>query len=258
LVVLSDHGQSNGATFKQRSGFNLEGLVRELIDEEVKVFSALDSNQDHFGEAVADPIVRRKEYVVQKATPVVDAVRRKRRRHATPAERAQIIVLASGNLGLVYLTDWRERVSYEEISGTFPLLIPGLVSQEWIGFVMVRSQAHGPIVFGAKGAHFLRDDRCEGESPLVSFGPRAADHLRRTDGFRYAPDILVNSVYDTDSDEVAAFEELIGSHGGLGGTQCHPFVMHPAEWDLAQTDIVGAEQLHELLKAKIVAVPTKQ
>ena len=258
LVVLSDHGQSNGATFKQRSGFNLESLVRELIDEEVNVFSALDSNQDHFGEAVADPIVRRKEYVVQKATPVVDAVRRKRRRHATPAEGAQVIVLASGNLGLIYLTDWRERVSYEDISGTFPLLIPGLVSQEWIGFVMVRSQAHGPIVFGAKGAHFLRDDRCEGEGPLVSFGPRAADHLRRTDGFRYAPDILVNSVYDTDSDEVAAFEELIGSHGGLGGTQCHPFVMHPAEWDLAQTDIVGAEQLHELLKAKIVAVPTKQ
>ncbi len=166
-------------------------------------------------------------------------------------------MLASGNLGLVYLTDWRERVSYEEISGTFPLLIPGLVSQEWIGFVMVRSQAHGPIVFGAKGTYFLRDDRCEGESPLVSFGPRAADHLRRTDGFRYAPDILVNSVYDPDSDEVAAFEELIGSHGGLGGTQCQPFVMYPAEWDLAQTEIVGAEQLHELLKRNC-SLPTKQ
>ncbi|MGZ8879574.1 MAG: alkaline phosphatase family protein, partial [Halobacteriota archaeon] len=257
LVVLSDHGQANGATFKQRCGFNLESLVRKLIDERVNVFSALDSNQDHFGEAVADPIVRRKEYAVQKATPVVDAVRRKRRRHATPAEGAQIIVLASGNLGLVYLTDWRERVSYEEISGTFPLLIPGLVSQEWIGFVMVRSQAHGPIVFGAKGTYFLRDDRCEGESPLVSFGPRAADHLRRTDGFRYASDILVNSVYDPDSDEVAAFEELIGSHGGLGGTQCQPFVMYPTEWDLAQTEIVGAEQLHELLKRNC-SLPTKQ
>jgi hypothetical protein len=29
----------------------------------------------------------------------------------------------------------------------------------------------------------------------------------------------VNSVYDPTNDEVAAFEELIGSHGGLGGTQ---------------------------------------
>jgi hypothetical protein len=60
LVVLSDHGQANGATFKQRGGFNLESLVRKLIDEGVNVFSALDSNQDHFGEAVVDPIVRRK------------------------------------------------------------------------------------------------------------------------------------------------------------------------------------------------------
>ncbi len=158
--------------------------MRNLIDEGVSVFSALDSNQDHFGEAVADPLVRRKEYVVQKATPVVDAVRRKRRRHATPAEGAQVIVLASGNLGLVYLTDWRERVSHEEIIGTFPLLIPGLVSQEWVGFVMVRSHAHGPIVVGAKGTYYLHHDRYEGENPLDNFGPRAADHLRRTDGFR--------------------------------------------------------------------------
>ena len=150
FLVLSDHGQTNGATFKQRCGFNLESLVRNLIDDEVNVFSALDSNQDHFGEAATDPIVRRKEYVVQKATPAVDAGRRKRRRHATPVEGAQVIVLSSGDLGLVYLKNWRERVSYEQIGATFPLLIPGFVSQEWIGVVVVRSQAHGPIVFGAK------------------------------------------------------------------------------------------------------------
>ena len=112
-----------------------------------------------------------------------------------------------------------------------------------------------PSSSAQKGTHFLRDDRCKGERPLVSFGPRSADHIRRTDvqtdGFRYAPDILVNSVYHPDSDEVAAFEELIGSHGGLGGTQCRPFVMYPTEWDLARTEIVGAEHLHELLKSKL-------
>jgi putative membrane protein len=251
LVVLSDHGQANGATFKQRCGFTLESLVKKLIGEGVAVFSALDSNQDHFGQAVADPIVRRKEYAVRKVRPVADAVAGKRRERAAPPEKARVIVLASGNLGLVYLTDWRERASYEKISYAFPLLIPGLVSQEWIGFVMVQSEAHGPILFGPKGKYFLHDDRYEGESPLVSFGPRAADHLRRTNGFHYAPDILVNSAYDSESDEVAAFEELIGSHGGLGGTQSKPFVMYPTEWDLAQTEIVGAEQLHELLKNKL-------
>ncbi|MGZ4863963.1 MAG: phage holin family protein [Halobacteriota archaeon] len=251
LVVLSDHGQVNGATFKQRCGFTLESLVRKLIGEGVEVFSALDSNQDHFGQGVADPIVERKDYAVRKVRPVADAIARKRREHVTPPEEARVIVLASGNLGLIYLTDWRERASYEQINRAFPRLIPGLVSQEWIGFVMVRSRVDGPMVIGKKGTHFLPDDRCEGESPLASFEPRSTDHLRRTDGFRYVPDILVNSVYDPDSDEAAAFEELIGSHGGLGGTQCQPFVMYPAEWDLTQTEIVGAEQLHEVLKCKL-------
>jgi uncharacterized membrane protein YvlD (DUF360 family) len=251
LVVLSDHGQANGATFKQRCGFNLESLVRKLIGEEVSVFSALDSNQDHFGQAVADPIVRREQYVVQKAKPVVDQVGRKTRSHVTSAEEAQVIVLASGNLGLIYLTERQERMSYEQINSAFPRLIPGLISQKWIGFVMVRSQARGPIVMSAKGTYGLRDDRCEGEHMLPNFGPHAADHLMRTDGFRYAPDILVNSAYDPQSDEVAAFEELIGSHGGLGGTQCKPFVLYPTEWDLDLTEIVGAEKLHELFKKKL-------
>jgi putative membrane protein len=257
LVVLSDHGQANGATFKQRCGFNLESLVKRLIGEDVKVFSALDSNQDHFGQAIADPIVRREQYVVQKFKPVVDQVERKPRGHETAADEAQVIVLASGNLGLVYLTEWQDRTSYEQINDAFPLLVPGLVSQEWIGFVMVRSDACGPIVVGAKGTYYLHHDRYEGENPLDNFGPRAADHLRRTDSFRYVPDILVNSVYDPDNDEVAAFEELVGSHGGLGGTQCKPFVLYPAEWGLDQKEIVGAEKLHQLLKSKLHAVQAK-
>ena len=257
FVVLSDHGQANGATFKQRCGFNLENLVRNLIDEGVNVFSALDSNQDHFGQAIADPIVRREQYVVQKIKPVVDQVERKPRRHETSADEAQVIVLASGNLGLVYLTEWQERVTYEQINEAFPLLVPGLVSQEWVGFVMVRSRAHGPIVLGAKGTYYLHHDRYEGENPLDNFGARAADHLRRTDGFSYVPDILVNSVYDPNNDEVAAFEELIGSHGGLGGTQCKPFVLYPAEWGLDQREIVGAEKLHQLFKSKLHAAKVK-
>jgi putative membrane protein len=251
FVVLSDHGQANGATFKQRCGFDLECLVKQLIGEDIKVFSALDSNQDHFSQAIADPIVQREQHAVQKVKPVVDRIGRKPRGHKTSAEEAQVIVLASGNLGLVYLTEWQERMSYEQINHAFPPLVPGLVNQEWIGFVMVRSQAHGPIVVGAKGTYYLRDDRCEGQNPLANFGPRAADHLRRTDGFRYVPDILVNSVYDPDNDEVAAFEELVGSHGGLGGTQCKPFVLCPAEWGLGQKEIVGAEKLHELFKSKL-------
>ena len=70
----------------------------------------------------------------------------------------------------------------------------------------------------------------EGIDPLMPFGPNAAAHLLRHDGFAHTPDVLVNSLYDPDTEEVAAFEELVGSHGGLGGPQAHPFVVVPSEW----------------------------
>ncbi len=34
-------------------------------------------------------------------------------------------------------------------------------------------------------------------------------------------------MYDESTNEVAAFEELVGSHGGLGGDQTKPFIMYP-------------------------------
>ena len=63
----------------------------------------------------------------------------------------------------------------------------------------------------------------EGEDPLAGFPPNAARHVRRTDGFPHCPDIVVNSTYWAETDEVAAFEELVGSHGGMGGGQSWPF-----------------------------------
>ena len=66
--------------------------------------------------------------------------------------------------------------------------------------------------------------------------------------FPDAPDILVNSFYDPEIDEVAAFEELVGSHGGLGGGQTSPFIMFPSEWEFENVNIVGASELHTQLK----------
>ena len=80
------------------------------------------------------------------------------------------------------------------------------------------------------------------------FGPNAADHLRRTDGFPHCPDILVNCMYDPEANEVAPFEEFMGSHGGLGGWQSHPFALVPSGWSEEQGPIVGVEAMHEALR----------
>ena len=119
-------------------------------------------------------------------------------------------------MGLIYLTEWKNRLVYEAINELYPDLIPGIVQHEGVGFIMVHSSKYGPIAIGGEGIHYLKDDTVEGKDPLENFGSRAVKHLMRTDNFEYTPDILVNSFYDPEKEEVAAFEELVGSHGGLG------------------------------------------
>ena len=281
IIVQSDHGQTNGSTFKQRYGYDLEGLVRRLLPQGFRIHSEFDSNQDHFGQIITDPLTNSKEYVMIKSDEIRDIsknfadntiktineskyvkgrllkyinnYRAKKEGEIRPvsAEESQMIVLASGNLGLIYFTEWKERMSYEMINHYFPELIPGLANHEGIGFLMIRSENFGPLVIGSQGIYYLADDTVEGVNPLNGFGSNAAHHLKRTDSFKYVPDILVNSFYDEQKDEVAAFEELVGSHGGLGGNQTKPFIMHPSHWHLDNEEIVGAERLHEILKSKL-------
>ena len=103
------------------------------------------------------------------------------------------------------------------------------------------------MAIGRAGVHHLADDRVDGEDPLAPFGPRTADHLRRIDAFAHVGDLLLNSSYDAELDEVAAFEELVGSHGGFGGPQTRPFVLAPASLPFDEEPLVGAPAVHRQL-----------
>ena len=141
-------------------------------------------------------------------------------------------MLGSGNLGLVYLMEDKRRLTLEEIDERHPKLIPALREHPHVGWLLVRSAEHGPVALGASGAHYLADGRVEGEDPLAPFSPTAPRHLLRTDGFAHVADIMVGSFYDPELDEGCAFEELISFHGGLGGPQTRPFILHPARLPL--------------------------
>ena len=87
-----------------------------------------------------------------------------------------------------------------------------------------------------------------GRDPLESFGEHALEAVRRLDAMANAPDILAVSMYDPESDEVAAFEELIGSHGGLGGPQTRAFLLSPSDWLLGDEPLVGAPAIYAQLR----------
>jgi hypothetical protein len=169
----------------------------------------------------------------------------KRGKHDVSGE--DVVVLGSGNLGLVYLMDVRRRMTLEEIESRHPRLLPALREHPHVGWLLVRSEQDGPVVLGARGTRYLTDDRLDGEDPLAHFSPTAARHLLRADGFTHVADIMVGSFYDPVVDEGCAFEELISFHGGIGGPQTRPFLLYPASLALPEGEIIGAETVNEIL-----------
>ena len=263
FVILSDHGQSGGATFKQRYHMTLEEFVQKLATEKYQVGSSVDTHEDwkHVNVLLTETIQSNSAAVRRPMKQVLrnrtqdgrvdlgpEAIEETGR---TAHEESDVVVLASGNLGVIYSTRRDTRATLEEIEAFYPGLLDGLAEHEGIGFVMVHSKAHGPVVIGPDGRNYLSESRIDGTDPLAPFGPNATKHLLRTDSFPDAPDILVNSFYNAETNEVAAFEELIGSHGGLGGWQTRPFVLYPAVWEMDHGEIVGAEELFEVLKGWI-------
>jgi len=285
LVVLSDHGQTQGAPFRQRHGETLEEVVRRFadlgagavaapvpVDEAWGDLGALlaDARQD---DSAAGRVLRRAtaERVADGTValgPNREAVRQQAElnargrssgggpRGATSArdgsggddDLPEALVLASGCLGLVYFPGGRSRLSAEQIEQRHPGLLAGLAGHPGIGLVLVRSEQEGGVVLGGAGRRRLSDDLVDGDDPLAPFDPTAADHLRRHDSFRHCPDILINGAYDPETYEVQPFEEFMGSHGGLGGMQMHPFAVVPAEWSEPAGPIVGARPMHLQLK----------
>ena len=186
IVVLSDHGQTQGATFKQRNGYGLDELVeRSLTSGEVETAWAATSRARWSGTPSTRPRAAREARQERRLRP---------RRSSSSAP---------GNLG-PGLPDG------------------GAAPPDARGDRAAPSAAH-PGAAGAP-AHRLaarplrRARRRRGSAPTArttlatgrsrartrsprSRRPRA--HLLRTDGFAHVADIMVGSFYDPDLDEAA-------------------------------------------------------
>lgn len=261
LVVLSDHGQSQGATFLQRYGLTLEQLVEEATGKEaIGAGQEGEGNPRAYITASAEE-ASHEEGAVGSAAKVV--TKRDSNRDelgleggpdgteapaGTNDEVPELSVMASGNLGLITFPREPGRLTRERINALYPDLLDRLRSHPGIGFVLVDSE-QGGLVLGAGGFLRIETGEVEGEDPLAEFGPNALEHVLRTHRFSNCPDIMLNSTWWKDLDEVAAFEELVGSHGGMGGCQSHPFVLHPADLPWPDEPVVGAEEVHHILKS---------
>ena len=148
IVVLSDHGQTQGATFKQRNGYGLDELVeRSLARGDVSSIEGGDEQHSMVGLAVSE------------ATGTTS----NKKRPKNDVSDRDVVVLGSGNLGLIYLMEERRRLTMEEIDERHPELLPALRSHPHVGWLLVRSSQHGAVALGADGTYYLAEGRVEGK-----------------------------------------------------------------------------------------------
>lgn len=259
IFVLSDHGQSEGATFDQIYGVSLGDVVQKLIEPHrpTRLTEIKDDDEamGHVNAALSD--------VVQGDSTTARTVRRLLQRRTSDGkvtlERkdasvpqpspgvTDVVVLASGNLGVISFPEWPNLMTLEELDAAFPALVPGLVEHPGVSLALVTSAEHGPLAIGKSGVYYLETGKVEGQDPIARFGPHAARHLLREAKFINVPDIVLIGEVNEQTGEVPAFEDKLGNHGGLGGWQREAFVLFPSEFTPEVEEIVGAGHLHDLL-----------
>ena len=264
IVIVSDHGQSQGATFRQRYGQTIEDWLRDRMAAPVAI-GATEANTEQLGQlsavltevSAADgavPSMARRVMRDQTRNGVVEVGQMGEERQAATDELPDLVVCASGNLAQVYFGLGEERLTREQIDGAYPGLVDDLVAHDGVGLVLVTTESDGSVVLGSGGSHRVADGAVTGEDPLARYGPMGIVHFRRLDEIAHVGDLALISRMDEGTDEVAAFEELIGSHGGLGGWQTRATLVYPSDWPEPDGPLVGAPAVHRQLKAWIAAV----
>lgn len=257
FVVLSDHGQSQGEVFADRYGEDLSALVHRLSDASVFAAASNAEGTGSLNSMIAassdtDTVVGRalgrasERLSAQKFDSPDRAAEGQQAGPETDRSSEQFLVFGSGNLGLIYVSGESRRLTVDDLAARFPALLPGLVAHPGIAFAVVDTAEHGPVAIGENGENRVREGVVVGEDPLAPFGPEAPAFVLRAATMPEAPDIYVNSLVD-DMGEVAAFEGLVGCHGGLGGWQDRAMIVWPAELPGPQGMVVGADAVHELL-----------
>jgi hypothetical protein len=258
LILLSDHGQSFGATFKQRYGYDLKEFIEQQLPRGTRItqtFGGDDGTISVIAMAAELENVQEQGMGGNVGRAVVGRAQKYLQQGAegrAPVEigpTAEVTVCGSGNLAQVYFDLYPRKIGLTEINTAYPGLIDALVQHEGVGFVVAYGDDGDPVVFGRQGARDLHTGEVTGEDPLVPYGDveLRAEQVRRVADFPHAGDLIVNSTVYADG-TVAAMEELIGNHGGMGGEQTDAFLFHPGDMEVPQ--ITNSADLFAVLNAR--------
>lgn len=248
FYLLSDHGQSFGPTFLMRYGYTLKEFIERHMPEGTVIVQTLGGDDGSIsvastaaelgnvqaqgmggsiGKATAKQMQKAAEGTAKAKEDAVDAV---------AAKAADVTFCGSGNLGQVYFHAFDHRTTLTELNTAFPGMVDAVIGHEGVGVVVVLNDEGQPIAYGKEGTHNLHTGEITGVDPLIPYGDveKRAWQLRRIADFPSGGDLtIVSTVYPDGT--VAALEELIGNHGGMGGEQTDSFLLHPADMEVPPT-----------------------
>jgi predicted AlkP superfamily pyrophosphatase or phosphodiesterase len=245
FVIISDHGQSFGATFKQRYGYDLKEYIDKNTKNDITIAQAMGGDDGSVSinslsnELGASPLDKNhKNYgkkTLNKTFETLNNMSDKRYRQ-NDKSAGQITVCGSGNIAHVYFNDKISKLSSSEIETLHPGLIKSLINHRGIGFVVVYNEKLEPILISKNGTINLNDSILKNKDILTNYGNSELRYsqIKKIAQFPSAGDLIVNSTVYKDG-TVAAFEELIGSHGGVGGEQTDAFIFHQADIEVFET-----------------------
>jgi hypothetical protein len=253
LIILSDHGQSFGATFKQRYGLSIKEFIEQQLPHGTTVAQAIGGDtgamglqgmagelanmqQTDHGGALGKSMAKQGEKLAKKGADIDDK--------GASDEQAAVTAYGSGNAAQVYFSLFDRKIKLSELQTAYPGVVDALVQHEGIGMVLGYEDDMTAVVLGKGGRRNLHTGEVVGVDPVAPYAP-AAGHgaasldtriwqLRRVMEFPSAGDLWLHSTVYPDG-TVAALEELVGSHGGVGGEQTDAFIFHPPDMEVPPT-----------------------
>ncbi|MFN8631704.1 MAG: phage holin family protein [Chloroflexota bacterium] len=207
FVVVSDHGQTLGATFLQRYGRTLGDVVRGLMGGDATVAEA-GGRAEEFGQTnaflselvqsngVSGRLARSALRNQTEDGHVELKVGRAGREAAAKADQTALWAAERPTSSRSRRAIWASSTSRAWRGGSrsssslekYPGLVESLSAHPGIGAILVASEQHGSIVVGREGIRYLRDDRVDGEDPVVQYG-NALAAFKRLDGLQHVPDL---------------------------------------------------------------------
>ncbi|MCA9980351.1 MAG: alkaline phosphatase family protein [Anaerolineales bacterium] len=258
LIILSDHGQSYGATFKQRYGLTLKELIEQLLPQGTSVSQSMGGDtgvnslrgisseleniqQAQVGNRAGLAVAQQVQSLLQK-----NATAQEQAENELPDQPTTVTAYGSGNLAQVYFDLYPRKMTLDELEEAYPGMVAALVQHEGLGLVCGYDADGVPVALGKHGRRNLHTGEVSGEDPLLPYAPSDPNHpghapletriwqVRRIMDFPSAGDLMViSTVYEDGT--VAALEELIGNHGGLGGAQTDAFIFHAPDIEVPAT-----------------------